>query len=45
MTAGDLKNLTIGFASSLRYARELRLAVTVDEAGVAQILANAIHGS
>ncbi len=39
-----LKNLTIGFPSPLRYHKELKLSVTVNEPNVAQILANVIHG-
>jgi hypothetical protein len=39
-----LKNLTIGFPTPLRYKRELRLSVTVNEANVVQILTNVIHG-
>jgi hypothetical protein len=39
-----LKNLTIGFPSPLRFQKQLRLSVTVNEGGVAQILANVIHG-
>lgn len=39
-----LKNLTIGFPSPLRYKKSLKLSVTVNEDGVAQILANVIHG-
>jgi hypothetical protein len=39
-----LRNLTIGFAAPLRYERELKLSVVVNEPGVVQILANVIHG-
>ncbi len=39
-----LKNLTIGFPTPLRFKRELRLSVIVNENGVVQILANVIHG-
>jgi hypothetical protein len=39
-----LRNLTIGFATPLRYERELKLSVVVNEPGVVQILANVIHG-
>ena len=38
------KNLTIGFPSPLRFQKDLRLSVTVNETGVTQILANVIHG-
>jgi len=44
LSSSALKNLTIGFPSPLRYRRELKLAVTVNETGVVQILANVIHG-
>jgi hypothetical protein len=40
-----MKNLTIGFPSPLRYKRRLTLTVNVNETGVAQILANVVHGS
>jgi len=42
---GQIKTFTIGWPSPLRYERELKLSVTVSEAGVAQILANVVHGS
>ena len=45
LTGSDLTNLTIGFPSPLRYARALTLAVSINEGGVAQVLANVIHGS
>ena len=38
-------NVPVGWPSPLRYERELNLSVTVNEAGVVQILANVIHGS
>ena len=44
LKSSALKNLTIGFPSPLRFQRELKLSVTVNENGVAQILANVIHG-
>ena len=34
-----------GVPAPLRYARELRLRVTVNEPNVVQILGNVIHGS
>jgi hypothetical protein len=40
-----LKNLTIGFPVPLRYQNTLKLSVTVSEEGIAQILANVIHGT
>lgn len=39
-----LKNLTIGFPSPLRYKKNLKLSVTVNEDHIVQILANVIHG-
>jgi hypothetical protein len=45
LPGSELTNLTIGFPSPLRYARALTLAVSINEAGVAQVLANVIHGS
>jgi hypothetical protein len=44
LTSVALKNLTIGFPTPLRYRRELKLSVSVNEPGVVQILANVIHG-
>jgi len=45
LKSSALKNLTIGFPSPLRYERELKLSVTINEDGVVQILANVIHGA
>jgi len=45
LSSGQIKTFTIGWPSPLRYERELKLSVTVNETGVAQILANVIHGS
>ena len=45
LSSGQIKTFTIGWSSPLRYERELKLSVTVNEAGIAQILANFIHGS
>jgi hypothetical protein len=45
LKSAGLKNLTIGFPSPLRFRRSLKLSVTVNENGVAQILANVVHGS
>lgn len=39
-----IKTFTVGFPTPLLYKRSLRLAVTVNEPGVVQILANVIHG-
>ena len=44
LKSSALKNLTIGFPSPLRFKKGLKLSVTVNEDGVAQILANVIHG-
>lgn len=40
-----IETFTIGFPSPLRFERELRLSVTVNETGVVQIVANVIHGA
>ena len=45
LKSAALKNLTIGFPSPLRFKRELKLSVKVNETAVAQILANVVHGS
>jgi hypothetical protein len=42
---GVLSTLTIGYPLPLKFERELILKVTVHEVGVAQILANVIHGT
>lgn len=39
-----VKTFTVGFPTPLRFQRQLRLAVTVNEPNVVQILANVIHG-
>jgi hypothetical protein len=44
LKSGELKALTIGFPSPLRFKSELKPAVTVNEDGVVQILANVMHG-
>lgn len=44
LKSSALKTFTIGFPSPLRFQKELKLSVTVNEDGVAQILANVIHG-
>ena len=44
LNAGSLKTMTVGFPTPLLYKRSLTLSVTVNEANVAQILANVIHG-
>lgn len=43
--SGDIRTFTIGWASPLRFERELKLSVTVKEGGVVQILANVVHGT
>lgn len=45
LKASSIKTFTLGFPTPLRFERELKLAVTVNETGVVQILANMIHGS
>ncbi len=44
LTSGAIKNFTFGFPTPLRYAKSLKLSVKVNEPGVAQIVANVIHG-
>jgi len=44
LPAERLDNLTIGFPTPLRFEKELKLWVKVNEEGVVQILANVIHG-
>jgi hypothetical protein len=39
-----VKTMTVGFPTPLRYARRLRLAVTVNEPNVVQIIGNVIYG-
>ena len=45
LSSAAIKTFTIGWPSPLRFERELKLSVTVNEGGVVQILANVIHGS
>ncbi|MEX5216021.1 MAG: hypothetical protein NW703_17905 [Nitrospiraceae bacterium] len=40
-----IDTLTVGLPSPLRFERELRLSVNVNETGVVQIVANVIHGT
>lgn len=40
-----IDTLTIGFPVPLRFERELKLSVVVNEPGVVQVLANVIHGA
>jgi hypothetical protein len=44
LSSAALKTLTIGFPTPLRFKKELKLSVTVNEVGVVQILGNVIHG-
>lgn len=44
LDAGSIENVTMGFPSPLRFAKSLKLSATVSETGVAQIVANVIHG-
>ncbi len=44
LKSSAIKNLTIGFPSPLCFKKELKLSVTVNEDGIAQIIANVIHG-
>ena len=43
-SAAGLKTVTIGYPSTLTYNKNLKLSVTVQEAGVAQIVGNVVHG-
>ena len=43
--SGALKTFTVGFPTPLLYKQKLVLSVTVNEPGVAQIVANVIHGA
>jgi hypothetical protein len=45
LQGSGIKTMTIGFPTPLLYRRSLRFAVTVNEPGVAQLVANVIHGS
>jgi len=44
LQTSGIKTMSIGFPTPLLYKRSLRFAVTVNESGVAQIVANVIHG-
>jgi hypothetical protein len=44
LEAPGIKIKTIGFSTPLLYKQSIRLAVTVSEPGVAQIVAIVIHG-
>lgn len=45
LKAAGLKNFTIGFPVPLRYEKELKLSVVVNEDGIVQLLANVIRGA
>lgn len=40
-----IENFTIGFPTPLRFEKQLKLSVTVNEGGVVQILGNVVAGS
>lgn len=42
---GKISTMTIGYPLPLSFERELTLKVTVKEMGIAQIVANVIHGT
>ena len=44
LKAGAEKNFTIGFPYPLCFQKSLHLSVTINETGIAQIVANVIHG-
>jgi hypothetical protein len=44
LQGGGTKTITIGYPTPLLYKRSLKLSVIVSEAGVAQVLANVVHG-
>ena len=45
LRGAQVSTLTVGFPTPLRFERELRLYVKVQEAGVVQIIGNIIQGS
>jgi hypothetical protein len=45
LTNGVLSTIVIGYCLPLKFEKELVLKVTVNEIGVAQILANVVHGT
>ena len=45
LSSKALKTFTVGFPAPLRFEKSLKLSVTVNEAGVVQIVANVIHGA
>ena len=42
---GAISTLAIGYPLPLRFEQKLQLKVTIQEAGIAQVLANVIHGT
>lgn len=42
--AGDVRTLSIGWPTPLRFERELSLSVTINEGSVVQVLGNVVHG-
>jgi hypothetical protein len=44
LQTSGIKTMTIGFPTLLLFKQSLRFAVTVNESGVAQIVASVIHG-
>jgi hypothetical protein len=44
LQTSGIKTMTIGFPTPLLFKQSLRFAVTVNESGVAQIVASVIHG-
>jgi hypothetical protein len=44
LQGSSIKTMTIGFPAPLLYKRSLRLAVTVNESNVQQIVGNVVHG-
>ncbi len=43
-SAAGLKTVTIGYPSTLKFEKSLKLSVTVQEPNVAQIIGNVVHG-
>lgn len=44
LLSGAVSTYTIGWPTPLRFERELKLSVTVNENGVVQIVGNVVHG-
>ena len=45
LKSSALSDLTIGYPSPLRFEREVKLSVKVNEPGIVQIVANVVHGA